>query len=95
MPGLLAVVLLGPLSHPINTSNRLCQGNFLVAAGCEAPLTRHCPVLTLVIVMGEQLGHPQPSKAAGAIMTILLKLTELALYLETRGAGCFIFFPLP
>lgn len=32
MPGLLAVLLLGPLSQPINTSNRLCQGNFPAAA---------------------------------------------------------------
>lgn len=78
-----AALLPGPLGQPINTSDRLCQGNFLVAAvrpGCEAPLTRNCPVLTLVI-------------AAGAIMTILLKLAELTLYLETHGTGWFIFSP--
>lgn len=78
-----AALLPGPLSQSINTSNHLCQGNFLVATvrlGCEAPLTCSCPVLTLVI-------------AAGAIMTILLKLAELTLYLETHGTGWFIFTP--
>lgn len=78
-----AALLPGPFGQSINTSNRLCQGNFLVAAvrpGWEAPLTCDCPVLTLVI-------------AAEAIMTILLKLAELTLYLETHGTGWFIFSP--
>lgn len=82
--------LLGPVSQAINTSNRPRQRNFpwsLHGAGCEDRPTHRCLALTLGISTGKQLGHSEPSKAAAAIMTILLKVTEFALYIVTQATG--------
>lgn len=68
---------------PLIACARAISCCLLCRAGCKALLTRNCPVLTLVIVTGEQLGHARPSKEAGAITAILLKLAAHALYIAT------------
>lgn len=97
MPGLLAVLLLGPLSQPINTSNRLRQGNFLVAAAqswLRGTANPQLPRINTWDCYGRAIRPHSAQQSGGSNYDHPIKTDRArSLYLETQGTGWFIFSP--
>lgn len=98
VPGPLAVLLLGPLSQPINTSNRLCQGNFLVAAAQSWPggtANPQLPRINACDCYGRAIRPHSAQRSGGSNYDHPIKTDRARSIFRNTGNWLVWFFPLP
>lgn len=98
MPGLLAVLLLGPLSQPINTSNRLRRDNFLVAAAqswLRGTANPQLPRINTCDCYGRAIRPRSARQSGGSNYDHPIKTDRARSIFSNTGNWLGYFFPLP